>query len=129
MASFSLCVKAAPHTPGATHGLAFAKACIAQGHTLVRVFFYGDGVYIGLNTQVLPQGECSVSQLWSSFLTEHSIDGVLCIAAALRRGVLDDTEATRHGLTSGLVQDGFTVSGLGQWVAANCEADHVISFG
>ncbi len=129
MASFSLCVKAKPHSPGAHHALEFARACIGQGHSILRVFFYGDGVYLGLKTQVLPQGETCVGEQWQHFLSEHQIEGVVCIAAAVRRGVLDATESARRGLTEGLVREGFVVSGLGQWIAANSEADHAITFG
>ena len=129
MASLSLCIKAAPQTAGAIHGLEFAKACIAQGHNIVRVFFYGDGVYVGLKTQALPQGESNMGQQWQDFLTQHSIEAVVCIAAAIRRGVLDETEAARQGLQLGLLREGFVLSGLGQWVAANAEASHSISFG
>ncbi|MEY4589070.1 MAG: hypothetical protein RL497_1146 [Pseudomonadota bacterium] len=128
-ASFSLCIKAAPQTAGALHGLEFAKACIAQGHTITRLFFYGDGVYLGLKTLTLPQGEASISQQWQAFITTHSIDAVVCIAAALRRGVLDCTEAARQGLEFNLLREGFVLSGLGQWVAANSEADQAITFG
>lgn len=129
MASFSLCVKSAPHAAGALHGLEFARACIQQGHSIVRVFFYGDGVYLGLTTQVAPQGELNLAEQWQTFLTDHHIDAVVCIAAAVRRGVVDATEAARMGFPVGLLRPGFSLSGLGQWVAANSEADHAVTFG
>ena len=129
MASFSLCIKAAPHSSGAIHGLEFAKACLAQGHRLIRIFFYGEGVYLGLTTPTPPQGEYSVGQAWQDFINAHQIDAVLCISASLRRGVLDATEATRQGFNLNLVSEGFELSGLGQWITANSEADHAITFG
>jgi tRNA 2-thiouridine synthesizing protein D len=129
MASFSLCIKAAPQTAGAIHGLEFAKACIAQGHSIVRVFFYGDGVYLGLKTQTLPQGETCWGSRWQNFLNEYNIDAVVCIAAAIRRGVVDAAEARRLELDVDLLREGFVLSGLGQWVEANSIADHSISFG
>jgi len=129
MATFSLCIKAAPHASGALHGLEFARACIAQGHSITRVFFYGDGVYLGLQTQKVPQGESSLGEQWQRFLIDHQLEGVVCIAAAVRRGVLDAAEAARHGLDCNLLREGFVVSGLGQWVSANSEADHAITFG
>ncbi|HMW71455.1 MAG TPA: sulfurtransferase complex subunit TusD [Cellvibrionaceae bacterium] len=129
MASFSLCIKAAPFSAAALHGLEFARACIRQGHSIVRVFFYGEGVYLGLKTQLMPQGELSLGDEWQQFLIEHQIDAVVCIAAAVRRGVLDAAEAARSGFPVGLLREGFSLSGLGQWVAANTEADHAVTFG
>lgn len=128
MASFSICVKASPQACASAHGLDFARACISEGHNIARVFFYGDGVYLGLKTQVTPQGESSVAEHWQRFVLQHQIDAVVCIAAAVRRGVLDEVEAARHGFVANL-REGFSLSGLGQWVAANCEADHVVTFG
>lgn len=129
MASFSLCIKSASHSTGALHGLEFARACIRQGHSIVRVFFYGEAVYLGLKTQVMPQGELCLGEQWQQFLMEHQIDAVVCIAAAVRRGVLDATEAARLGFSASLLRQGFSLSGLGQWMVANSEADHAVTFG
>ena len=129
MATFSLCIKAGPNSPGAQHDLHFCKACIAQGHHIAGIFFYGDGVYLSLNTQVIPQGENSLSSLWQEFLTDSGIEAEVCIAAAIRRGVLDETEASRLGMKVNLLRKGFVLSGLGQWIAANNSADNVVTFG
>jgi tRNA 2-thiouridine synthesizing protein D len=129
MATFSLCVKAGPNSPGSLHGLEFAKSCIEQGHNIVGVFFYGDGVYLSLNTQVTPQGEVSLGILWQEFLLKNEIEAVVCIAAGIRRGVLDQTEADRQGLKFDLIRTGFVLSGLGQWIGANSGADCAITFG
>jgi len=56
--------------------------------------------------------------LWSKLAEEHKIDLVVCIAAALRRGVKDE-----------ILQDGFRISGLGQLVEAGIQADRLVVFG
>ena len=56
--------------------------------------------------------------LWSELGTEHDIDLVVCIAAALRRGVKDE-----------ILDEKFRISGLGQLVEAGIQADRTIVFG
>lgn len=77
----------------------------------------------------MPQGENSLGYLWQEFLSESGIEAVVCIAAAIRRGVLDETEAGRLGMNVNLLRKGFVLSGLGQWITANNSADHVVTFG
>ena len=60
---------------------------------------------------------------------EHNVDLVLCVAAAQRRGMLDEDEAKRNGKTSNNVADGFRISGLGQLIEAGIQADRMVVFG
>ena len=54
---------------------------------------------------------------------------MVCIAAALRRGVVDQTEADRYQLPGSNLRDGYELSGLGQLVDAALTADRVVTFG
>ena len=54
---------------------------------------------------------------------------MVCIAAAARRGVLDQREAARHQHPAANLAPGFTLSGLGQWIDALAESDRFIAFG
>lgn len=57
--------------------------------------------------------------------TQHGVALNICVAAALRRGIIDETEAGRLGLPSANLQPGFTLSGTG----ALAEASHLRSGG
>jgi len=96
----------------------FAKAAIARGHTVNRVFFYNDGVNNSSNLTEPPQDDRNIVTRWSQLAEDHKVDLVVCVAAALRRGIRDDNLAP-----------GFRISGLGQLVEAGIEADRLITFG
>ncbi len=107
----------------------FAKAALAKGHEIVRVFFYHDGVNNGTKLAVPPQDDRHVPNNWSKLATENNLDLVLCIAAAQRRGILDEKEAERQGKDSNNVVEGFRISGLGQLIEAGIQADRMVTFG
>jgi tRNA 2-thiouridine synthesizing protein D len=130
MTTFALLVLGAPISTQSPHtALAFAEAAVAAGHRVLRVFFYRDGVYSASCLAVPPSGDTSIAARWSELAQAHRIDLVVCIASAIKRGMLDDTEARRHGRPAGNIQPGFELSGLGQWVEACLQADRIVTFG
>ena len=54
---------------------------------------------------------------------------VVCIAAALKRGILNQEEAERYEKPAHNLRDGFAISGLGQLVDAALMSDRLITFG
>lgn len=130
MTSFALMVLGAPVSSQAPDtALAFARAALAGGHRILRVFFYHDGVYCANRLAVPPTGSRSNAEQWSELAQTHDVDLVVCIASAVKRGLLDEAEAQRHARSSGNLQPGFELSGLGQWVEACLQADRVVAFG
>jgi tRNA 2-thiouridine synthesizing protein D len=130
MTTFALLVLGAPvSTQSSDTALAFARAAVAGGHRVLRVFFYRDGVYCANRLAVPATGARSSAEHWSELARAHGIDLVVCIASAIKRGLLDDAEAGRHGKGTGNLQAGFELSGLGQWVEACLQADRVVTFG
>lgn len=130
MTTFALMVLGAPtSTQSPDTALAFARAALAAGHRIVRVFFYHDGVYCASRLAVPPTGGRSQAESWSELAQAHGVDLVVCIASAVKRGLLDAAEAQRHGKTADNLQPGFELSGLGQWVEACLQADRVVTFG
>lgn len=125
----ALLVTAAPGTDAARHALRFADAALAAGHRLERVFFYRDGVGHANVLRTPPQDEINELPGWQALAREHGTELIVCIAAALRRGVLDADEAARQEKPSQNLAEGFTLSGLGQLAEATLLADRVISFG
>ena len=119
----------AAHAPSSRRALLFAQAALAGGHEIVRLFFYQDGVYNASSSVVTPQDEQDVPKQWRTFVSEHQLDGVVCIAAALRRGVLNEEEARRYQREAIAVDAPWELSGLGQLHDAVQDADRLICFG
>ncbi len=107
----------------------FAKAALAKGHEIFRVFFYHDGVNNATRLAVPPQDDRNITQLWTELQKEHNLDLVVCIAAAQRRGLMDEDEAKRQGKDANNIAEGFRISGLGQLIEAGIECDHLVTFG
>lgn len=127
---FSLAVYSAPYSSQASYSAyQFATAVLNQGHNLHRVFFYQDGVHNATVLAAPPQDEFNLQQAWRRLANDHKLDLVVCISAALRRGILDEGEAKRYNKPSHNLASEFTISGLGQLVEAAVVSDRLISFG
>ena len=127
---FSLAVYGAPgDSRCADSALQFAQCLLRNGHELYRVFFYNQGVYNGNDLSNPPQGEPNTPLSWKRFAEEQDIDLVVCIASAMRRGILDENEANRHDLKAFNLSEGFELSGLGQLVDAIMHSDRFMTFG
>ena len=107
----------------------FAKAALAKGHEIFRIFFYHDGVNNATRLGVPPQDDRNITQQWTALQKEHNLDLVVCIAAAQRRGLLDEDEAKRQGKDANNIAEGFRISGLGQLIEAGIESDRIVVFG
>ena len=116
---FALLVNEGPFTHQASDSAyLFAKAAIEKGHKVSRVFFYYDGVN-NANKLSSPQADDrNLVKLWGEAGKEHGIDLVVCVAAGLRRGIVEDN-----------IADGFRISGLGQLIEAGMGADRLVTFG
>lgn len=126
---FAIAVFSAAHAPSSRRALLFAQAALAGGHEIVRLFFYQDGVFNAANNLVTPQDEQDIARQWREFVSQHQLDGVVCIAAALRRGVLNTEEATRYQRSAVNLDAPWALSGLGQLHDAAQAADRLICFG
>ena len=126
---FAIALFSAAHAPSSRRALLFAQSALAAGHEIVRLFFYQDGVYNAANSVVTPQDEQDLPHQWRAFVSEHQLDGVVCIAAALRRGVLNEEEAQRYQRSAASVEAPWALSGLGQLHDAIQDADRLICFG
>lgn len=126
---FAIAVFSAAHAPSSRRALRFAQAVLAGGHEIVRLFFYQDGVYSAANNIVAPQDEQDIARQWREWVSQHQLDAVVCIAAALRRGVLNTEEATRYQRSAVNLDAPWALSGLGQLHDAAQAADRLICFG
>lgn len=129
MASFSLFLRHSPFI-GESHyqALHFANAAVHSRHSIQRIFFYQDAVLVAAINQTLPQGQISLCQQWQNLAREHSLPLMVCIANALRRGIVDSTEQQRYELPAPTLSDGFELAGLGEMAQALNDSDRVIQF-
>jgi tRNA 2-thiouridine synthesizing protein D len=127
---FGILVNEGPYTHQASDSAYhFTEAALRTGHEIVRVFFYHDGVNNGTRLSVPPQDDRNISERWSALAQKHEVELILCVAAAQRRGLLDEDEARRAGKDSNNMAPGFEISGLGQLIDAGIQADRLIVFG
>jgi tRNA 2-thiouridine synthesizing protein D len=127
---FAILVNEGPYTHQASDSAYhFTEAVLRAGHEIVRVFFYHDGVNNGTRLSVPPQDDRNISDRWSALAQQHEVELILCVAAAQRRGLLDEDEAKRAGKDGNNMAEGFQISGLGQLIDAGIQADRLIVFG
>lgn len=127
---FSLAVYSPPYSSQASESAyRFAEVLLAEGHSLYRIFFYQDGVHNSSQLLTPPQDETDFTSRWRELSERHHIDLVVCIAAALKRGILDEEEANRYEKPAHNLHEGFALSGLGQLVDAALMSDRLVTFG
>ena len=107
----------------------FTKAALEKGHEIFRVFFYHDGVNNGTRLTTPPQDDRHITNRWIDLAEKHSLDLVVCVAAAQRRGIVDDDEMKRQGKDATNIAPHFRISGLGQLIEAGIQSDRLMVFG
>jgi len=126
---FSILVLASPYSSQSSlSALKFAESCLKNDHEIYRVFFYHDGALSGSNLQSPPTDEINIKQSWQALANEHKLDLVVCIAAALKRGILNDEEAQRYSKSQFNLEAPFELSGLGQLLDAQIQSDRLVTF-
>jgi len=107
----------------------FAKAALDNGHEIMRIFFYHDGVNNSTRLTSPPQDDRHIVNRWVALAEEHELDLVVCVAAAQRRGIVDDREAKSNSKDATNIQPPFHISGLGQLIEAAVQSDRLMVFG
>ncbi len=116
---FTIIVNNAPYqSQSSDTACKFAHALISEGHDLVQVFFYFDGVFNALNDAEPPQDDRHVIENWSQLAQEYDLDLIICSTAAKRRGI-----------DSSSIAAGFKIDTLGRLSEAVTTSDRVITFG
>jgi tRNA 2-thiouridine synthesizing protein D len=107
----------------------FTKAALEKGHEVFRVFFYHDGVYNSSRLTTPPQDDRNIVNRWAELAEKHNLDMVVCVAAAQRRGIVDEGEAKRNGKDATNIHPQFRISGLGQLIEAAIQSERLVVFG
>ena len=116
---FGIVVNEGPYTHQASDSAyQFAKAACEKGHRVMRVFFYYDGVNNGNKLSQPQADDRNLVKLWGALAAQYKLDLVVCVAAALRRGIGQEVLA-----------EGFRISGLGQLIEVSMAADRTVVFG
>ena len=92
------------------------------------VFFYEDAVLIGNQIAQPPRDELNLTQAWQALTKQHSIPLYLCIAAAVRRGILNESESRRYEMDQYSLADHFQLEGLGTLVDLMNTTHKIIQF-
>lgn len=127
--SYTLVITGAPYSSQAPQtALFFARAAIAAGHTVDRVFLYGDGVHLASALAAPPSDEAHWPAEWAAFLNENNVPSVACIASALRRGLVNESERARYELSASNTLSPFVIAGLGEWVEGTMTSSRTLYF-
>ena len=128
--NYSLFITGSPTASRACHtALDFAEALLSDGaHQIHGVFFYEEAVAIANALAMPPRDECNIRNEWVAFAKQHSVPLYMCIAAALRRGELNEAEAKRHEVANHNLAEGFLLEGLGSLISLTSESDRMMRF-
>lgn len=127
--TYCLLVTEPPYgTQKATNAWQFANALIIEGHILKTVFFYQEGVYNG-NQLILPANdEFNLLIGWKTLAKQTSCQLNVCVSAALRRGIINETEAKNSCLPCANLDEDFVLTGLGALAEAMIICDRIVQF-
>lgn len=124
MAEYSVLITSPPFNgDSAQRALSFIKGVISNGDTINHVFFYGDGVY-HTNSLMLETGDSLFTYgEWKNLSSAHNVNLMVCITAAVKRGIVSQQEAKENGMGQSNLQAPFQQAGLGEFFTSlhNCE--------
>lgn len=107
----------------------FTKTLLEENHSISGIFFYHESVAISSSFICPPQDEPNIQDAWLQLFSQYNITPTICIAAALKRGIIDERESARYNKAGFNIQPPFQLGGLGELISACAEADRVITFG
>ncbi len=115
----SLLISASPlKTQSHLTALRFVEELINQKVTVRSIFFYQDAVLVANQFNLPPSDEPLIREFWKKLSAQHGIELQTCIAASLRRGIIDNQQANEQKIENGNLDPAFIITGLGQLAAA-----------
>lgn len=114
---FALVIHGDPTTDASfQQALEFARAVIASGHLVYRVFLYHDALRLA---HAEYQASDELIENWKQLADAHGFELTACVSAGDRRGVSN---------ADGTLREGFVVVGLGQFADCLLNADRTVTF-
>lgn len=120
MATFSIVVTSSPLSNLTNSAQDIVEAIAMSEHEVKGVFFYQQGVLNASNQIVIPADETQTIKRWQQLKANYNIPLHLCSTAAEKHGLINDDEETA------LIDNAFTLSGLGELVVLTEQSDKVI---
>ena len=115
---FIIIVTSSPLATGSANtAYHFCTAALTQGHDVLNVFFYGEGIYHLATPQNLPSDEIQFKQRWQDLANRFPVQLSACSAAAQRRGLDHMTREPESAIQ---------LMGLGDMLAQFAHADRII---
>lgn len=127
--NFSVCILAPPSSANSNAALQFCQAVLRADHELRDVFFYYDAAYHGSLLMLADSEHCKILDEWKSLHHDHCVNLLICVSAALKRGILNDTEAIKIEQAHGNLSSEFVLSSLGELMGIVNSADRLVTFG
>lgn len=126
---FAVFVSSAPYgSQGASSAYQFCVSAIQDGHEIVGVFFYQEGVLNASQLVSPASDEVNLPGLWAELAIQHQFPLEVCVSASLRRGIVNETEAAQLLLSQFNLKSPFVLSGLGQLAELSASADKLVQF-
>jgi tRNA 2-thiouridine synthesizing protein D len=108
--------------------LQFCQAAEQAGHNITQVFFYQGGVSQATLLAEPLADEFDAPREWASCKEQFSIDLVVCVSAAERRGIIGQQQMQDLAKPSFNLHPAFSVAGLGALHDASIAADRTVTF-
>ncbi len=123
MATITILVSDAPWA-----ALNYAQAALDAGHRLASVFFYQDAVAQISSLKVAVGDEPDLRLAWTALAQLHGLELAVCVAAAERRGIVDEAASREAGLSGYSLAAPFRLAGLGELVEASIHSDRTVQW-
>ncbi|MGB0784481.1 MAG: sulfurtransferase complex subunit TusD [Marinomonas sp.] len=127
---YTLLITGSPYQSKACHSaLRFIKAAVSKYPNSIKgVFFYEDAVLVGSQIAQPPRDEINLTKEWQDIAEQQNIPLYLCIAAAVRRGIINENESRRYALEQSTLAKNFQLEGLGTLVDLMNTTHKIIQF-
>ena len=129
MAEYSVLITSSPFQGDtALRALSFAQGVIDNGDVINNVFFYSEGVHHTNNLMLKTGDELFVLDSWKTLASEHNMKLLVCITAAVKRGIVSELEAKENGLSQANLTAPFEQAGLGEFFTALHDCNRLVQF-
>ncbi|KXJ59735.1 MAG: sulfur relay protein TusD [Alteromonas sp. Nap_26] len=129
MKTYSILITTPPfHGDTAKRAFAFIKGVLDNGDTVSNVFFYSDGVLHANSLMLQTSDELYAYNEWKALAENHNITLLVCITAAVKRGIVSEQEAIENGLSIANLVSPFEQAGLGEFFSELHNCDRLVQF-
>ncbi|WP_421134597.1 sulfurtransferase complex subunit TusD [Alteromonas sp. A079] len=129
MTNYSILVTSPPYYGDAALRMAsFIDGVLDNGDTVDNVFFYGEGVHHCNQFAVQTGDEFYSYEYWTQLSSSHNTALLVCVTAAIKRGVVSVDEAKDNGVDGANLVAPFQQAGLGEFFTALHACNRLVQF-